>query len=340
MAGTLKEQYRAKRVRNLEERLLRIDRKVMRDLNRKAINEIMSDPRDRLIFEAFDRQQMAAAIDIVKKLKAINFGGLTSLAQARDAAVGDVTKVLAGNGGQGLIRKIVNLFKGQQENPLVDVLAFSDAMNNFFGQFTQYVTTLGGGDNDQTLSTIVTGKSPDELADINAVKGLGGAEKKKLGDLQKVIVNGFKPDGVLANIGKNWIDKYLKGRKGLQALAQDMLKMSVKDLVAISNSVTSSLKNVAAVGQAAAGAAQQGAVGTTASTGSTTAGSTEAGQGTKGSKSGAKAPGAQVAPGAAGAGGDLAKKVYDDIKSDFEGTDENTVMSILNTLAHNNKLKM
>ena len=331
MAGTLKEQYEAKRVRRLQERLGPIDRRVM--------SELKWDARDQLIFEAFDKQQMAAAVDIIKKLKAVDFGALTSLAQARDAAVNDVTKVLAGDKSQGLIRKIVGLFKSEKENPLVDVLAFSQALNNFFGQFSQYITALGGGKEDQALGTIVTGKSPEELADLNAVKGLGGEEKKKLGDLQKVILTGFKPEGALANLGKNWIDKYMKGKKGLQALAQDMLKMSVKDLTAIGTNVTNSLKNADAVGQAAAGAAQQGAVASTGSTGTGAAGSAEAGQGSKGTKSGAVAPGAQVAPGAAGPGDDIAKAVYNDIKADFEGADEKTVMSILQTLAHNGKLK-
>lgn len=331
MAGTLKEQYEAKQVRRLQERLGPIDRKVM--------SELKWDARDQLIFEAFDKQQMAAAVDIIKKLKAIDFGALTSLAQARDAAVNDVTKVLAGDKSQGLIRKIVGLFKSDKENPLVDVLAFSQALNNFFGQFSQYITALGGGKDDQALGTIVTGKSPEELADLNAIKGLGGEEKKKLGDLQKVILNGFKPEGALANLGKNWIDKYMKGKKGLQMLAQDMLKMTVKDLTNIGTNVTNSLKNADAVGQAAAGAAQQGAVASTGSTGAGATGSAEAGQGSKGTKSGAVAPGAQVAPGAAGPGDDVAKKVYDDIKADFEGADEKTVMSILQTLAHNGKLK-
>jgi hypothetical protein len=302
-----------------------------------VITELKWDVRERLILEAFDKQQMAAAIDIVKKLKAINFGALTSLAQARDAAVSDVTAVLGGGGSQGLVRKIVNLFKSNKENPLVDVLAFADALNNFFAQFSQYVTALGGeAGGDQTLGTIVTGKSPDELEDLGAIKALGGEEKKKLAELQRVIVNGLKPEGALANIGKNWIDKYMKGKTGLGALAKDLMKMTVKDLNAISTNVTSGLKNAEAVGQAAAGAAQQGAVGTAGTTGPTAAGAAEPSAGSKGTKSGAKAPGAQVA---GGGGEGAARKVYDDIRADFGDMDEKTVMAVLTTLADNDKLK-
>lgn len=340
MAQTLKKQYEARQVRRLQERLHVVDRRV--------ITELRVDPRDRLILEAFDKQTMAAAIDIIKKLKTIEFSALNSLRSARDAAVADTTKVLSGSAEKGLIRKIVGLFKSDKENPLVDTLAFASALKNFFDQFVQYVSALGGvsdtGDasgkkkgGDQTLGTIITGKNADELEDVLSVGGLGGDEKKKLAEFQKVIVNGFKPEGALAKVGKNWIDKYMKGKKGLQQLANEMMKMTVHDLEAVAQSVSADLKNASAVGQAAAGAASQAAVGTTGGTGPAVATASEPGQGTSGTKDAAKAPGAQVAGGdAAGS----AKKVYDAIKSDFEGMDEKTVMSILTTLADNGRLKV
>lgn len=339
MAQTLKKQYEARQVRRLQERLNVVDRHV--------ITELRIDPRDRLIIEAFDKQQMAAAIDIVKKLKTIEFSALNSLRAARDAAVADTTKVLSGSAEKGLVRKIVGLFKSEKENPLVDTLAFASALNNFFDQFVQYVSALGGVQDtagggpkkggDQTLGTIITGKSADELGDVLSVGGLGGEEKKKLAEFQKVIINGLKPEGALAKIGKNWIDKYMKGKKGLQQLANEMMKMTVHDLDAVAKSVSAGLKNASAVGQAAAGAASQAAVGTTGGTGPEVAQATGSAQGTAGTKDAAKAPGAQVAGGNAAAS---AKKVYDAIKSDFEGMDEKTVLSILTTLADNDRLKV
>jgi hypothetical protein len=284
MAITLKEQHR---VKSLKKKLLEIDRKV--------VSEVKENTRELMILEAFDKQQMAAAVDIIKKLKTLNFGSLTTFAQARDAAVADVTKVLSGDKSQGIVKKIVNLFKDKKDNPLVDVLAFSDALQNFFEQFSQYVTALGGDDDSQTLGTAVTGKSADELADLSAVKGLGGEEKKKLAQLQKIIVNGLKPQGALANIGKNWVDKYLKGSGGLRSVAKELINMSVKDLNAIAKNVAASLKNTDAVGQAAAGAAEQASVETTGTTGTEKSGSTQSTTGSSGTKSGATAPGAQVA---------------------------------------------
>jgi len=286
MARTLKEQYEIKK---LQQRLRPIDQKLMIELS-------MSD-NDMLIFEAFNKQQMSDAIKIVKQLKAINFGPLTTLSQARDAAVNDVTKALAGSKDQGIIRKIVNLFKGGKENPLVDALAFCDALNNFFGQFSQYVTALGSDKADQPLSTIVTGKDPEELADLTAVNSLGGKEKGNLRNMQKVIVNGLKPNGAIGKLSKNWIDKYLKGKKGLQTLARDLLKMSPNDINKISETVTSNLKNAEAIGQAAAGASQQATVGSNPTTGSNASGASQPEQGSVSSKPGSTAPGAQIPPG-------------------------------------------
>lgn len=332
MSNTLKEQFRDKTLNRLQERLRLVDKHV--------IAELKMTSRATKIYEAFDKQQMAAAIDVVKKLKSINFGGLTALAQARDAAIADVTKVLSGSKSTGLIRRIVDLFSDSKENPLVDALAYSDALKNFFDQFTQYVIALGTDlDDEATLGAIVTGKSAEDVEDLSSVNALEGDAKKKLGDLQNVIIRGLKPSGTLAAVGKNWIDKYLKGKKGLKQLASDIVKMKLKDLKAISENVSSSMKNAEAVGQAAAGAAQQGTLGTTQSTGSEPTQQTGASAGSKSSKPGTVAPGAQVPGTTNDNSSKLAQAVFNDIRSDFDDVDEKTVMSVLQTLASNNKLK-
>jgi hypothetical protein len=325
---TLKSLHESTQIIKLKERLQIVDRRIINSLN--------SVSNDDLIFEAFDKKQMSAAIDIVKKLKALNFGALTTLSQARDAAINDVSKVLAGTNSSGLVNKIINLFKSEKDNPLVDTLAFANATNNFFGQFSQYMTALGGGDqnSDQTLSFITTGKSADELADVSSINGLGAEEKKKLGDFQKVVVNGFKPDGALSKVSQTWVDKYMKGTKGLKLLAKEMLGVNVKDLNVIANNVTNNLKNVSSVGQAAAGASQQATAGSTGTTGTSTSTSSSATDGTASTKSGSQPANVQLPK----AGG-MAKKVFDDIKADFDEFDEKTVLAILNTLDQNNKLK-
>jgi hypothetical protein len=268
MARTLKERYEAKRVQNLKERLKPIDRKITESI----------DNRDKLILEAFDKQQITGAIDIIKKLKAINFGALQSLASARDLAVGDVTKVIGGGGGGGILKKILSVFKNHDENPLVDALAFSSAMKHFFEQFSQFMTALDTNDN-QTLGMAISGSDDPS---------------KGQSQLQQVIVKGFKPDGALASAGKNWIDKYLKGKKGLQQLAKELVNVTIGDLNSISTSVVGGLKNADAVGQAAAGAAQQASVQSTSTTGAEQAKSTEPSAGTVETKPGTVAPEPQV----------------------------------------------
>lgn len=334
MAKTLREQYEAKKVKSLQERLVPIDKKV--------ISELRWSENDQLIYEAFDKNQMNQAIKTVKQLKTINFGALGSLAAGRDAAVNDVTSALAGSSSKGLIRKIVGLFKSGKENPLVDSLAFCDALNNFFGQFSQYVTALGGENQDQPLATIITGKNPDELDDLTSIQGLGSDEKKKLKDMQNVILKGFKPNGTLGKLSKNWIDKYMKGKKGMQQLAKDLLKMTPKDLNVIGNSVAGALKNAEAVGQAAAGASQQATTGSNPSAGTKSANSTQPEQGTSHTKSGDAMPGAQIPPNVAPKGNTNnldVKQVTNHIKSAMENIGVPNVDVLVKMLSKLNVLK-
>lgn len=318
MTKTLKENYELRLLRN---KLQQVD---------KAVVE---NTQQTLVLEAFNKEQMAAAIDIVKKLKTLNFGNLTTLAQARDAAVMDVTKSLAGIKDQGIIRKVVSLFKGEAENPLIDALAFADALHNFFSQFTQYIEALSSDDDSQTLSTLVTGKSQEELDKLGSIQNIGPEEKKRLAELQKVIIQGLKPEGTLANVGKNWIDKYLKGKKGLKQLAQDMMKMSVKDLKSISDSVVSGLKNAETIGQAAANASQQASTGTAGSTGSEKTASGEATAGTKGTKSAAKASGQEK-------GASKAEEVYKEMEDYFDNVVEPDIAKkVIDILIKKGKIK-
>jgi hypothetical protein len=312
MSKTLKEVYELRKLRN---KIAVVD-------DQKVINE---NKRTALIMEAFNNQQMEAAIDIVKKLKSFNFGNITALAQARDNAVRDVTKTLAGNKEQGLVRKIVNLFKSEEENPLVDVLAFAGALNSFFKLFSQYVTALGVKDESQTLGSVVTGMDDAELKQLSSIHSLSSENKEKMAELQKVILQGLKPEGLLAKLGKNWVTKYMGGKQGLKQLAQDMLKMSVKDLNALTKSVTDALKNVDAVGQAAAGAAQQASTGTTSSTSGEASSSSEPSKGT----------GPNAEPEAA----KHADAVYSSVKDSVQDVKEDDVKKVIDALIKAGKLK-
>jgi len=326
MSKTLKEQFGKKnKVINLKEKLKPINRKLLSNPDMRSI----------MIYEAFDKLQMKAALDILKKLKGIDFGAMTSLSQARDLAVRDVTKVLSGSKETGMIRRIVDLFKDDKENPLVDAMAFASALNNFFGVFAEYMDALPNASDEKTLGAIVTGKEEKDLSTSDIVGGLDNDRKKKLSELQNLILTGFKPEGdMIAKLGKSWIDKYLKGKKGMQQVAKDLLKMTLKDLKSIANSVTSSFQNINSVADAVAGAASQGATGSSSTTGTTAAGSTQSSDGTKSTKSGATASGAQTSEkGGVGDAGKskIAKNISDRIR-DLPGMKNADINALINAL--------
>lgn len=297
-----------------------------------ALIESRWDSADLLILEAFDKQQMTAAIDVVKRLKSINFASMDILSKARDAAVADVTKVLSGGKNTGVIRTIINLFKTQKENPLVDALAFADALKNFFDLFNKYIDALNtGNDNNATLLAVITGNS--QASDVNS---LSNDEKKKLDDLQKVIIKGFKPTGAIAMVGKNWVDKYMHGSQGLKSLASSIIKMSVKDVEVITNSVIKALQNVDAVSDAAAGAAQQSTNTTAPSQGGDQPTSSEPATSGTTTKSGAEAP--EAAPVEAGKLKDLVQK-YSKVPS-LKGIKPRDIARIIKQLSDDGQIKL
>jgi len=302
MSRSLKEQYEMRKVNSLQQRL---------PLAEKKLVELQRDPRDLLILEAFDKQQMAAAVDIMKKLKATDFAGLDQLNKAKGAALNDVAKVMGG-GGKDVIRTIVNLFKKKgnkaEDNPLITALAFVEGVRNFFDGFIQYVEALPDVSDEKTLSHVITGQ---EDADALQAAGADKNVKKKLGDLQKVIINGLKPNDALSKMGRNWVNEYLGGGAGMKALAGQIIKSDIKSLKQVGATVAANFKNVEAVGQAAVGASEQGSVGSSGTTSTDkTAASAPGGSPSEPAKSGTAekaAPGAQV-PGSTGAGASAAGK--------------------------------
>lgn len=328
---TLKERYESKQIEDLSARL-------------PVISESMRE--DALILEAFDKAQMAAAIDIIKKLKTINFNQLESLKQARDVAVNDVNRVLGGQrdkSGTGVIRTIINLFKNKddKDNPLIDALAFSSALNNFFSVLPEFIdANLTGSEtsDDESFGKALVGLEPSE---ISTISGVESDKKKKLQDISNVIINSLKPEGTLAKVGISWLNKYMKGKKGLQSLANELIKMSVKNLKALSSNITSTLSNVNSVGQAAVGAAQQAAAPTTKTSGSEQTTSSQASTGTKVTEPGTKAPGGQVV-----VKGGSSKRATDIIKTLTDIKDEtgtpippNAIKAIVNSLDSKGMLK-
>jgi hypothetical protein len=258
---TLKQKYMKNALtEKLMHRIVSADNKVLSALNEQKKHE--------LILEDFNKQQMAQATDVINKLKSLNFSGLQSLTQARDKAISDVTAALTNSSEKGIVRKILNLFSDQKENPLVDALAFTGAVYNFFQVFSQYVKSIAGNDTEKSILELVTGKTKDELDDINAVQGLGKEEKTKIDNIKKLIAKGLKPEGKINLISKNWVDKYLGGKSGLENFSNELVNVSVKDLQTIINDTTNSLKTIESVNDSVANASEKSTMPSSSTTGS------------------------------------------------------------------------
>jgi hypothetical protein len=297
--------------------------------DKKIMSVLEENRKIDLILEAFDKKQMALATDILKKLKALNFQGLETLAKGRDAAISDVTAALSNSQETGLVRKIINMFSKEKENPLVDSIAYASAVQNFFEMFSQYTSAMSGDDPEKSISELVTGKTKDELDDAGSVNALGAEEKKKLKNIKSLIAKGFKPDGKLASISKNWVDKYIGGQKGLDSIGNEILAMKVKDLKSVIASATESLKSVESVGQSLVAASTQSTTPTNAPTGSEQSTTTKSTTGTSSSKTGDAGKTANVAS-------DKAKKAVEVLKK--AKLNQMTIKTVVNALAKSNLL--
>lgn len=266
---TLQERYTVKRSQ-IKESLLKAERKLK---ERDALIES-------LILEEFDENMMQQANQIVKGLLSLDFGnaGLNSFASARDAAVKDVDKVRAGKSNRGVIRRIISMFKDQKENPLVDVLAFCNALYEFFRQYRSYIEShKGTAENPDELSVqeLLTGLSAEDVTATQAAAAAGAntETQQNLKTLQQIIIKGLKPKGILAQVGKTWTSKYFKNN--FKQLAQEIMNANVGELDKIATDVEGALKNSQAVGQAAAGAQEVAGKETSQTTGTEKTKSTE-----------------------------------------------------------------
>jgi hypothetical protein len=209
---TLKEHYKRKKTL---ERLARLD-----------------ESAGPLVTEEIDRRFMATALNAVKRLQSIDFGPLTRLDNARDKAVLDVTKITSGESGPGILDRLMSMFRGQR-SPIYDALAFGSAIANFFPLLSEYIEALAskGGKQIDTSATLDASLGGDELRD----------------SMRKLVVSGLKPGRTLADLGKNWVKKYLEN--GLDDLAEQLMHASVEDIRKIAASVKQATTTVKQVSQ-------------------------------------------------------------------------------------------
>lgn len=324
---TLKQLHEIKSVSKLRSKLIKVDH---------MINE---QRHHELVLEAFDKDKMKLANDLIHKLNSINFGALKTLSNAKNLAIKDCKESLSGGGG--FVQKIVNLFKKGNTNPLADTVALCDALFNFFSIFPETVKALNannkvksGGiefNSDSTLGSLFDDEKEDEFdAFANAVKN---KEPKAL-TLQKVIMTGFKPDKLLTSIGKNYFSKYLNGKSGMRSLTSEMLGMKISELLSIAENVTSALKNAEIVGQAVAGAAEN----TTKSSDSTSTQPTSTSNLSKTSK---ETTSAAISPNAKVNKTNVVDSTFEKISGSLakNNINKNTALKVLKILSKHDKLR-
>lgn len=221
-------------------------------MNKDTLNERYVQKKqlmlENLILEKFDKKMASEATKIIKSLNAIDFNsvGLTVLAAARDEAIKDANRALGGKSNQGILRRIVALYKRSgKNNPLVDSLAFTNAISNFFETFIEYLDSYKGAAKNQ-------GNNPEKMSVQELVIGTQEDQDEGTKLLQQVIKKGLRPDGILAQVGKTWQKKYFKNN--WSDLANEIMQSNVSDIERVGQQAIESLKNSQAVGQAAAGA--------------------------------------------------------------------------------------
>lgn len=216
--------------------------------SRSLLNERIISA-EKLLTEALDKKQVASAVSAIKTLRKIDFGSLKTMADARTKVVDAAVKAVGGQ--EGLVDKIKNFFKRPGGNPIVDSLAFVSSATSFFTDVSEFITALG--DDDLTVLQAIAPEGSPEAAEeapqsaAEYVKAFALSQKKSTPakNLYKIIERGFKPEGELQKLGSGWINRYMDGKKGMQALTAEMLEMKVGDLKRLASTVTSALKPVA-----------------------------------------------------------------------------------------------
>lgn len=168
MTGTLREQYRAKQLNNLQERIKKIDQVLLFE-KRTA----------HLLIEAMDEEDLQKVSAIIDKLRRLKRPELPVLTKAIEQAEAEINKYTAG----GPIVKAWGKLKGLVgiDNPIVKVTTFASALEKGFSQIPQILKNNGidlkalrGADLNQSLATYVaqkTGaKKTGEKSDVEMAK--------------------------------------------------------------------------------------------------------------------------------------------------------------------------
>lgn len=308
---TLKEKYARKQAVATLDRVRRADKKIVSE---GTLNEAYDD-------------KAKIALDLVKKLQATNFGNIDLLNTAKDRAIEDMQKAIAG-GGKDPIRAVANLFKKitgkgtqQENNPLSTTLAFIKGMDHFFETFMQTVETFHGRNGDITLRQAMTGGpgKPGQHPESRKLE-----QQKKVKDFLAMIVKGLRTEDPMSKLGSDWTKKYLNftldvGDTGLKKLAEQLLDTKISNLRATAKSVAENFKNIDNLVQAPSGT---GSGGTSPSQEQTTSSGPSGNEQPKTSSPGESSKASEASGGTEPGGENINKRqaAFDKIKKTFSSS--------------------
>lgn len=190
--------------------------------------ETLKEATLRTLGEATDQRTMSAAIDAIKNLNSIDFSSMPSFERARDAAVLDVTNMLADVDDRSFKEKLIGIFKGD-DNPIYTALAFGSAVRSFFPMLTQYVE-------------VITSRNQKEIDGSTRIEDIGALDLNK--SLRAFVEKNLQPRGLIFKAhGKGWYKKYF-GNQTSSALVNDVMFLTIDELKNVVNDVRRATKPI------------------------------------------------------------------------------------------------
>ena len=176
MQLTLKQQYKAKKLKTLQEHVKSVDQRLLKE------NHVAD-----LIIEAMNKADLEKSTQIIDKLRKMTGKGLKSLDVAIDAAIAEINKYTGG----GALTAAWTAMKSRVgiDNPLVKMMTFANALETGFEQvpiiIKNNVGEVNKEDSEKNL-TYMAGKKDPNVEDT----------------VQKTLLKAFRPKGVFGAFRK------------------------------------------------------------------------------------------------------------------------------------------
>ncbi len=356
MAQSLKKRYNAKKLQMLQEHVKAANAQLLKE-----------EAAARLIVEVMSQEDLEKVSTIVQKMESIKSPQLPVLSKAIEQATTELNKYTGG----GMLTKAWAKLKSLVgiDNPVVKVMTFADALERGFSQIPLILKNNLGNvkniDTSKSLSTLLaepqktgsTKELPKDKEEPFTDDPVGSkwpgpasqneADNVKVSGKLKIVADqmlkALTPAGIFGAFKKiPYIDT--------KALVQELVTAPINAIAPAIKKMQSGAKAadvandmkgaVQGTGDAETKGAQPGQP-PSGTTGGTAGAPTRSADATTPSQPGEQkpqSPGMQMAQQKAQA---RAKKLYDNIKNDFEseGVDEATAMKVMTILAYNEKLR-